>query len=312
MSLRVIFMGTPEFALSSLEALYNHSGVELLLVVTRPDAPQGRGLKLVESPVKHLAENLRIPVSTPSKINDPEFVKSLQDLKPDLILTAAFGLFLGSAILKIPQSGCLNIHASILPKYRGASPIQRAIINGESETGLTVFRIVKEMDAGDILMQEKLSISSDETAGELHDRLGRLASVVTQKTIDAVLSGKETYTPQAHEKATFAPKLKKEDGHINWDQEAKDVFNQIRGVTPWPGAYGSYQGSRLKFHRTRVLEADQTFQAGTIIKADNAGICVGCRKGQIVIDELQMAGGRLLRAQEFLCGHNIKPGDIIQ
>lgn len=301
-------MGTPEFALPSLEALVTHPNVETQLVVTRPDAPRGRGLVMAESPVKIRAKNHGIEIFQPEAINAPSSLAVLEAKVPDVIIVAAFGAFLGARLFSLPSGGCLNVHPSLLPKYRGASPINTAIINGDTETGVTIFKIIKEMDAGDILLQKKFAIDPGENAGELHDRLAVIGGSLVSETIDLVASGQTEYYKQDESKVVFAPKLSKEDRHIKWDRDSHEVFNHIRGVSPRPGAFAFLDGRRFKIIQACCNEGSLSHEPGEVFVNKNEELEVCCSQGKIIIQKLQPEGGTALSSPDFCHGHKVHCG----
>lgn len=310
-ALRIIFMGTPELAGESLKALLLTPEFQIVAVVTQPDQPKGRGLKLQASPVKEIALRHNLPVLQPERAREENFFQQLSAHKPDLIAVAAYGQILPKSILDLPRFGCLNVHTSLLPKYRGAAPIQRAILDGEPETGVTIMRMDVGMDTGDILTQEKTQIHASDNSQTLHDRLAQLGAALLVRTIPDYVSGKIQPHPQPSEGATHAAKIKKQDGEIDWRKPARGIWNRVRGLVPWPGAFthlaGEPQPLLLKIWEAEP--AEQSGVAGEVLQADKAGILVGCGEGSLRILKLQREGGRRLNAQEFLAGHPLKPGE---
>ena len=309
-ALRIIFMGTPELAAASLAALLREPAFQLVAVVTQPDRPKGRDLKLQPSPVKELALRANLPVLQPFKARDEKFIAELRAFQPELIAVAAFGQILPQSILDLPRLGCLNVHTSLLPKYRGASPIQSAILNGESETGVTIMKMDIGLDTGAILTQRPTPIHAEDNAATLHDRLAQLGAELLVETIPAYAAGKIWPQPQQHELATHVAKIKKEEGRVDWSQSARAIWNRIRAFTPWPGAFtympGAAQPMLLKLWQAEVVA--QNGIAGEVRAADKAGILVGCGEGSLRVTALQREGGRRLTAAEFLAGHPVKPG----
>ncbi len=309
-ALRIIFMGTPALAAASLAALLREPTFQLVAVVTQPDRPKGRDLKLQPSPVKELALRANLPVLQPLKARDEKFIAELRAFQPELIAVAAFGQILPQSILDLPRLGCLNVHTSLLPKYRGASPIQSAILNGESETGVTIMKMDVGLDTGDILTQRPTPIHAGDNAATLHDRLAQLGAELLVETIPAYAAGTIQPQPQPHELATHVAKIKKEDGRIDWSQSARAIWNRIRAFTPWPGAFtylpGAAQPVLLKLWQAEV--GASSGPAGEVLGADKTGILVGCGEGSLRITALQREGGRRLSATEFLAGHPMKPG----
>jgi methionyl-tRNA formyltransferase len=303
--MRVIFMGTPSFALPSLEVLRGR-GEDLIAVVTQPDRPQGRGRVLTPPPIKVAALRAGIPVQQPEKVRHPEFLEWCRGTVPDLIVVVAFGQILPKALLDIPRQGCINVHASLLPKYRGAAPIAWAIIRGETETGITTMQMDPGMDTGPMLLQRVTGIQADDTAGTLGERLARLGGETLSDTLDALKAGRLSPTPQDSSQATLAPMLKKDDGRINWQQPAAAIDAFVRGLDPWPGAWTSHAGEVWRIWRVRLRP--EPGEAGVVLRADGAGITVGTGGGSVLITELQTPGKRRLAASEYLAGHAIKPG----
>ena len=305
-SLRTVFMGTPEFALQALEGLLA-SGVNLVGVYTQPDRPKGRGRKLAASPVKKLALEHEIPVFQPQKLRDPLAVTELRRLQPDLIVVVAYGQILPKAVLDIPRYHCINVHASLLPKYRGAAPINKAIIDGESETGVTTMLMDVGLDTGDMLVKRSLNIGADETAGQLHDRLAGLGREALVETLQLLCAGNLVAEKQDDELSCYAPMMKKEDGLIDWQRTATEIHNQVRGLDPWPGAFTYLDDEVLKIATTAVAE-DSSEAAGTIISADKTGVRIACGEGVLIVAELQLPGRKRLSAMNFLSGRPLFPG----
>lgn len=309
-ALRIIFMGTPDLAAASLAALLREPAFQIVAVVTQPDRPKGRDLKLQPSPVKEVALQFHLPVLQPLKAREESFIAELRALQPDLIAVAAFGQILPKGILELPRLGCLNVHTSLLPKYRGASPIQSAILHGETETGVTIMKMDVGLDTGDILTQRATPIRDEDNAATLHDRLAQLGAELLVKTISTYTAGKIQPQPQQHELATHVAKIKKEEGRIVWAQPARAIWNRIRAFTPWPGAFtylpGPTQPMLLKLWQAEVMT--QNGPAGEVLTADKTGIVVGCGEGSLRITSLQREGGRRLTATEFLAGHPLPVG----
>ncbi len=308
-SLRTVFMGTPEFALQTLEGLLNF-GVNLVGVYTQPDRPKGRGKKLTASPVKQLALEHEIPVFQPQKLRDPVAVKELQDLQPDLIIVVAYGQILPKAVLDIPRYHCINVHASLLPKYRGAAPINKAIVDGETETGVTTMLMDVGLDTGDMLVRHSLNIGENETAGQLHDRLALLGREALEETLQLLCTDRLVAEKQDDELSCYASMLKKEDGLIDWKKSATDIHNQVRGLDPWPGAYTYLDDEVLKIAATTV-EADLSGEPGMILSADKSGVRIACGEGTLVIGELQLPGRKRLSAMNFLSGKPLFSGTLL-
>ena len=297
-------MGTAELSCASLEKLAGKLSV--VGVVTQPDKPKGRELKLQFSPVKILAEKLNLPVLQPLKARDEKFISGLRELKSDLIVVVAYGQILSQTILDLPKFGCVNVHTSLLPKYRGASPIQSAILNGETETGVTIMKMDAGLDTGGIISQARTPILPEDNSQTLHDRLAQLGAQLLVETIPDYVAGKILPKPQPAEGASYAAKIKKEDGKIYWNEPAEKIFNRLRAFTPWPGAFTFLNGKLLKIWKAKVVE--KSGRAGEILSADKNGIVVACGKSALRILELQREGGRRLSAQEFLAGNPLKVG----
>ena len=303
--LRIIFMGTPEFACPTLKKLIER-GEEVIAAVTQPDRPKGRGQKLLPPPVKVLAEEHGIPVLQPVKVRAPEAIEQIRALNPDLIVVVAFGQILPQSLLDIPKHGCINIHASLLPRYRGAAPLNWCLINGEPETGITTMQMDAGLDTGDMLVKRAIPVDPDEDAQSLHDRLSQLGGETIDETLDLLLAGRLVREKQDDSLTCYAPMLKKEDGLIDWTREAARIKNQVRGLTPWPGAYTFLEGKTLKIGRVSV-EAESG-APGEILRAGKDGIVVACGTGSIRIGELQLEGRKRLGAAEFLAGCRLEPG----
>ena len=310
--LRIVFMGTPEFAVPSLQALlapeFGSVG-KVVGVVTQPDRPKGRGGHLTPPPIKLLAEHAGIPIVQPAKMKDPAFLDILAGWAPDLIAVTAFGRILPSVVLNLPPKGCINVHGSRLPKYRGAAPIQWAVINGETETGITTMVMDQGMDTGPILLQEKLAILPTETAGELAARLAPVGGRLLVETIAKLQRGGLTPLPQDDAKATMAPLLKKEDGALDWQHDASAIVNRIRGLTPWPGAYTFYGAERWQIWRAEPAYTGCTEAApGSVLEVSKEGIRIAAGNGSVMIRELQPASGKRLIVNQYLAGHDVKVG----
>lgn len=304
---RIVFMGTPAFAVPSLEALIQ-AGHDVIAAVTQPDKPSGRGRISQSCPVKELAVKNGIPVLQPVKIREEGFIEDLRSLKPDFIAVVAYGKILPASILSIPPKGCINLHASLLPKYRGAAPINWAIINGEAETGACSMLMDEGMDTGPVYFCEKTPIKPDETAEDLSKRLSLIGAGLLARTIGLLLEGGVKPAAQEHEKATVAPILKKENGRINWAADAGKIACHVRGFYPWPGAFTSWKGL-LKVHKGRAIEQDpQGAGPGTIIEAKET-VKVACGAGVYEITELQPENKKRMPAADFVKGYRMQKGD---
>ncbi|MCF6179969.1 MAG: methionyl-tRNA formyltransferase [Geopsychrobacter sp.] len=303
--IRTVFMGTPDFALETLRGLIE-AGVQMVGVYTQPDRPKGRGKKMTPPPVKELALQYEIPVFQPPKMRDPAAVAELQTLRPDLIVVVAYGQILPKAVLDIPEYGCINVHASLLPKYRGAAPINKVIVDGQTETGVTTMLMDVGLDTGDMLIKKTLAIGASETAGELHDRLAPLGRVAMDETLRQLCAGTLKAQKQNDDETCYASMMKKEDGCIDWNRSALQIHNLVRGLDPWPAAYTQLGGETLKISRTAAETG--AGQAGTIISADDEGLCVACGEGVLRIGELQLPGKRKMAVRDFLRGRSLAAG----
>ncbi len=315
--LRIIFMGTADFGGQVLEKLTD-SRENKIAVITQPDRPQGRGRKILPTPVKKIALDKGLEVFQPEKINDEESIKRIKEFNPDIILVVAYGQILSNPILNIPKIGCINIHGSLLPKYRGAAPINRAVINGEKETGITFMFMKEKVDAGDIIFQEKIDILPDETYGELYYRLSDLSARSLPKLLKKIKSGKIERISQDNKLVTFARKMNKEDGKIDWSDKGEKVYNLIRGTIPYPGAFTYYKGRKLKITRARFLndykvETDAISpKPGRMVRTEKDVILISTGdKGVIKILRLIPAGSKELTASEFVNGYKIKVGEVL-
>ena len=296
-------MGTPEFAIPSLEAIHKE-GHDILCVITQPDRPKGRGMHFMPSPVKQFAQKNKLKILEPLKIKDNEFINSIKELKPDIIAVVAYGKILPQEILDIPPLGCINLHASLLPKYRGAAPINWAIINGEKETGVTTQKMALKLDAGDILFQEKVKILESDTAGTLHDKLKAAGALTLAKTMELIKIKSITPVPQDESKATFSPLLKKEDGLIDWNKKAFSICNLIRGTNPWPSAYTFLSGNLFKVWRASILDSDSENNPGSIISSKDK-LLVQTGDKLLSLEEVQLQNHRRMSARDFLIGKSI-------
>lgn len=309
--MRIVFMGTPEFAVPSLVALLR-SDDTVVGVVTQPDRPKGRGGALAAPPVKLVCQRESLPLMQPVKMKDPAFLEALRSWQPDLITVAAFGRILPPVILQMPPQGCVNVHASLLPKYRGAGPIQWAIINGEQETGITTMLMDEGMDTGAILLQERVSIKPDETAGELSARLAEIGGRLLVETIHRLKDGTVIPRPQDHTQATMAPLLTKENGLIDWKLDAVGIANRVRGMSPWPGAY-TYAGQErwTIWHASATDRPAGMAVPGTIIEVTRDALLVATGGGLLAITELQPANSRRMTVAQYLAGHPLSPGLVL-
>lgn len=309
--LKLIFMGTPEFALPSLDLLYLSSHL-IAAVIVPPDKAGGRGQKLCYAPTKQWALKKGLDVIQPERINDLAFLERLRFLQPDLIVTAAFGRILKRELLSLPPLGCINLHASYLPAYRGAAPIHRAIIDGASYSGVSIIFMSSELDAGDIILQEKEPISDLDTAGMLHDRLALRGASLLLQAIDALADGTARAEPQDHAAATYAPPLAPAEERIDWKMGARDIYNRIRGLSPWPGAYTTFAGKRIKIWKAALPGPESSEKPaqkpGTILAVGDNALTVAAGRGILTLLDLQPAGKKVMDAGSFCCGYRIRPG----
>jgi len=301
--MRIVFMGTPDFAVPCLEQLVSN-GYKVIEVVTQPDRPKGRKRELTPPPVKEAALKYQIPVFQPEKLRDEEAVEHILTLKPDLIVTAAYGQILPKEIIQLPKYGCINVHASLLPKYRGGAPIHKSIIDGESETGVTIMYMVEKLDAGDILTQVKVPIESTDTVGSVHDKLATAGSSLLLETIPKLIKGELRPIKQDETKVSFAWNIKREDEKIDWNKSAGEIYNQIRGLNPWPVAYTLLEDQVFKVWWADVidLEKKEGVEPGTVLEVSPNGIEVACGKGILRLLEVQPAGKKRLSASDFVRG----------
>ncbi len=306
--MKIVFMGTPAFALSTLTKL-EASEHEILSVVTQPDRPRGRGREVSFSPVKAFAVEKNLPVLQPEKARAPEFIESIRNLNPELIVVVAYGQILKQALLDIPKRFCMNLHSSLLPKYRGAAPINWAIINGDAETGVTTMEMDVGMDTGDMLLTHKIPIRDSDTAATLHDALAEAGGDLVLETIARLEAGTLTPIPQDHEQATLAPKLKKEDGLIDWEKDARTLRNLVRGLDPWPGAYTFFDTHRLRICAVETTAGDGGDTPGEIVRITDHGIEVGTGGGRLVITELQPEGKKRMPVKSYLAGNRMEKGN---
>lgn len=306
--MRIIFMGTPDFAVNSLEAILA-AGHEVVLAVTQPDKPKGRGKNMQFPPVKECAMAHEIPVYQPRRIREPECVEYLRQYEPELMVVAAFGQILPMEILNMPKYGCINVHASLLPKYRGAAPIQWAVINGDPVSGVTIQRMAEGVDTGDIIATVEVPLAPKETGGSLFDRLAEAGAKLCVEAMASIQAGTATYTPQNEAEATHVSMIKKEFGRIDWTQPAQQIERLIRGLNPWPSAYTTLHGKTLKIWDASVMEQDGEVAAGTIIKADKKDLWVQTGEGILALNEVQLEGKKRMPVDAFLRGYIIEQGE---
>lgn len=309
--MRVIFMGTPDFAVPSLEALLTKH--EVVLVVTQPDKPKGRGKKMVPTPVKACALEHGIPVLQPEKVKEPEFVEQLRSYEPDLIAVTAFGQILSEPILEMPKYGCINVHGSLLPKYRGAAPMQWSIIDGEKVTGITTMYMAKGLDSGDMLLKAEVEITDEDTFATIHDKMAVTGANLLLDTLDQLEAGTLERIPQDHDAATYAPMITKETGHIDWSKNRQDIINLIRGLNPVPAAYTIYEEEVLKIFGAALSDVQADSAAnGEIVAVVKKGFVVKCSDGCLLITEVQARGGKRMMTDAYLRGHAMKEGILLQ
>lgn len=307
---RVLFMGTPDFAVPSLRLLLEEKDqVEVIGVVTQPDRPKGRKKVLTPPPVKVEAIKHDLPVFQPQKLRSEEAIRQVLELQPDLIVTAAYGQILPEPVLNAPKYGCINVHASLLPKYRGGAPIHHAIINGEKETGVTIMYMVKALDAGDMLLQRAIPITSGDNVGTMHDKLANLGAELLKEVLPSILDGTVQAVPQDDEQATFAPNITREDEKIDWERTAQELDCQIRGLCPWPVAYTLWKGKPFKIWKASVVNEETQGEPGTVIRLDADGIVVATGKGLLRLTEVQPSGKKPMPARQFINGRQMKAGD---
>ncbi len=308
--MKIVYMGTPDFAVPPLRSLLS-TEYEVAAVVTQPDKPKGRGKALMPTPVKEEAVKHGIPVYQPEKVRDPEFVEKLRELNPDLIVVAAFGQIIPESVLNMPRFGCINIHASLLPKYRGAAPIQYAVIDGEKESGVTIMKMGKGLDTGDMIARAVVPLAEDETGGSLFEKLSSAGAGLLVKTLPDIFAGTAVYEKQPEESPTpYAAMITKKMGLLDFSKSAEELERLVRGLNPWPSAYTFLNGKNLKIWKAA---ADMTGEEeknipGTVVKADEEGICVACGAGKLILKEIQLEGKKRMDSESFLRGCKVEPG----
>ena len=310
--MKIVFMGTPDFAGEALKSLIN-SQHQIAAVLTQPDKPKGRGNKLAPPPVKEIALENRIPVFQPQRIRDAESLQILKDIQPDIIVVAAYGKILPQEILDLPTYGCVNIHASVLPKYRGAAPIHWAVVNGEKETGITIMQMDTGMDTGDILLVEKIEIPQSADSGEIFQKLAVTGSSLIIKALEKIEKGELNPIKQKESEATYAPVLTKEDELLEWNMKARDVFNKIRGMNPWPGVYTFFRGERLKIQKSNLLDIEKLSgtEPGEITDFLPEGIVIATAEGFLALEVVQPAGKKQMNHKDFINGYKVKKGEVL-
>ncbi len=304
-------MGTPDFAVPSLQALIQN-GYDVALVITQPDRRKGRGRQLTAPPVKIKALELNLKLLQPAKLNEQKFLGQIRRIQPDYLIVIAYGHILSEKILQLPTSGAINVHASLLPKYRGPAPIQWAILNGAAQTGVTTMYMDKGLDTGDILLSRAEPILPEDTAATLHDRLAQTGADLLIKTLGGLAAGKITPRQQDHSQATYAPLLKKQDGRIDWQRPAQELETFIRGMTPWPGAFTFHNESRLKIFKAAPITEHVSEPAGTVLKTFPGELAVATGKGVLSILEIQGSSGKRLAIADFLRGYTLSPGALLK
>ena len=309
--MNIVFMGTPAFALPTLEKIYNSSH-SILSVITQPDRPKGRGQKQVDSPIKKFALENNLPVLQPATVNTKEFIASLLENRPDYIIVVAFGQILSETLLKVPKQFCINLHSSLLPKYRGAAPINRAILNGETRSGVTTMIMDKGMDTGDILLVDETPIEQNDDAQSLHGKLSEQGGKLVLETLSRLQKNDLLPTPQDSDLASYAPKLKKEESLIDWKIDAESIFNKIRGLSPWPGTHTLYNGKRLAILKGEIVLGESSDRPGHVERITDTGIEVGTGKNRLKITELKLEGKKAMPVKSFLSGYKITRDDIFE
>lgn len=308
--MKIVFMGTPDFSVGTLEKLIE-AGHEVLAVITQPDKPKGRGKAMQHTPVKEAALRHGIPVYQPVKVREPEFIEILKGLNPEVIVVVAFGQILPKAILEMPKYGCVNVHASLLPKYRGAAPINWSIIDGEEVTGVTTMKMDVGLDTGDMIMKTEVPIEKDETAGSLHDKLSMAGALLCVETLRKLEDGTAIFEKQDDSLSNYAKMLDKNLGKIDWSNDAAYIERLIRGLNPWPSAYSSFEGKTLKIWAAEVFGEETDGVAGEIVAVTKNGIQVKTGKGILEIRELQLEGKKRMEAGAFLRGYPVVTGTIL-
>ncbi len=310
--MRAVFMGTPDIAAEVLKSLLL-SRHEIVAVVTQPDRPKGRGRELTKSPVKLVAEEHGIPVLQPEKVKAPEAVAELKALAPEVILVVAFGQILSKEILEFPKYGCINVHASLLPEYRGAAPIQWAVIDGKEKTGITIMRMDEGIDTGDMICREEIAITAEETGGSLHDKLAAVGGPLLLRALEQIEDGTAVYTPQNQEAYTYAKMLRKDMGRIDFTKSAEELERLIRGLNPWPSAFTRWQGKTLKLWNASVsYERFEACPCGTLVSVKNGMLWIMTGNGILQVRELQPEGKRRMTTEEFLRGYPLTPGLVFE
>ena len=309
--MRVIFMGTPDFATGTLEEIVK-AGHEVVGVVTQPDKPKGRGKTMMPTPVKETALKYNLPVYQPKKVREPEFVELLRSLKPDVMVVAAFGQIITKEILEMPKHGCINVHASLLPAYRGAAPIQWAVINGDKESGVTIMQMDEGIDTGDMIEKAVVPIAEDETGGSLFDKLSHTGAKLCVKVLKDLEEGTAVREKQPEESTTpYAKMIDKKMGEVDWKKSAKEIEQLIRGLNPWPSAYTKVHGKTLKLWKAKVLLETSQMNPGQIVKVTKDSLAVQTGQGMLEIQELQLEGKKRMDTSSFLRGYALAEGESL-
>lgn len=309
--MRAIFMGTPDIAAEVLRSLVA-SKHEIIAVVTQPDRPKGRGKEVMKTPVKEVAEEHGIPVLQPEKVKAPDSVAALKALQPDIILVAAFGQILSKEVLELPRYGCINVHASLLPEYRGAAPIQWCILDGKEKTGITIMRMDEGLDTGDMILVKEIAIEQEETGGSLHDKLAAAGGPLLLEAMEQIEQNTAVYTKQDDSKFTYAKMLKKEMGKLDFNRSAEELERTIRGLNPWPSAYTFWNGKTLKLWKAEVCyDKFDACPTGTVVSVEAGKLWIMTGKGILRVTELQTEGKRRMTTEEFLRGYKLEPGTVL-
>jgi methionyl-tRNA formyltransferase len=307
--MKIIFMGTPDFAVPCLDALIEN-GYEVVAVVTQPDRPKGRKGELTSSPVKVAALRHNLPVLQPEKVRTEESLAEIDSYGADLLITAAYGQLLPKRLLDMPRLGCINVHASLLPRWRGGAPIHKCILEGDKESGVTIMRMVQALDAGDMISQVVVPITDEDTVSSLHDKLSAAGSKLLIETLPSIKNGTHTETPQDESLVTYAPNIKREDEKIDWSKDARTLYNQVRGLNSWPVAFTTLSDKIMKIWQARVNEEESipTARPGTVLRTTDDGIIVQCGRGTLTLLEIQPSGKRRMFATDYLRGVTLAPG----
>ena len=308
--MKIVVMGTPELSAQLLDTMMKNGG-EVSLAVTQPDRPKGRGRGVIRTPVHECADRWEIPVFSPARVKNPDAVLRLREEAPDLIVVAAFGQILSKEILELPRYGCVNVHASLLPKYRGAAPIQWAVINGEEKSGVTIMQMDVGLDTGDILLQEEITLDPLETGESLYDKMAKLGGDLLVRALPMIEAGTLTPVKQDDDASCYAPMLKKEMGNIDWNMPAVKIERLVRGLNSWPGAYTFLGGKKLQMWGSSVSDKETNGAAGTVAGTDKKAIYVNCGEGVLALNEVQYEGKKRMSAQAFLLGAKVEPGQML-